>query len=64
MATAQCDVERYERLSKLLPGVPPQTRRRWRTQGCRGVKLKAILRGGIWLSTAQHVQEFFKTINK
>ncbi len=57
--TANCDAERFERLSELLPDIPSTTRYRWRTIGVCGDKIKAFRRGGIWMATRSEVERFY-----
>jgi hypothetical protein len=46
-------------LPDLLPGRPdPSTIFRWRTRGCRGVRLGAVLIGGQWYTSRSEIERF------
>lgn len=39
------------------------TLHRWRTKGTRGVKLRTWLRGGVFVTTAEAVEQFLRQLN-
>ena len=46
---------------KLVPKRPHlSTVHRWRTRGIRGVRLEAILCGGVWFTSREAVRRFFQ----
>lgn len=40
------------------------TLHRWRTRGCRGVLLHAVLVGGVWCATVEDLDDFIAAVTR